>query len=258
MSTYANSHLLSDIITDVRVVLDQNESETGVLAANPDTLELDENIEQKIVHAARQILEIAPLNKIPVSVAARNQDYTNYIVGTQELTDDDNKVSTVEPQQLGRPDDFLRLMHAIVVEGDEEDATAVQSRELWQVALSTYQLTDSEAFMVANSAYSGIKPNAKRPALFYDIRLNKFFFYGCSYGHAVLTYIKLPQIVTEYEGTAVTPYLQFPDILYEALVYQTASLVEASYKNLPASQMFASLAMGYAGIQQQQEKDTKK
>lgn len=269
MAYRVNIHLLSDIRKDVRMALDQNQAEQGVLSGNRDTLELDDLIEQKVVHAARLILENAPLRMIFAGHTTYQNDTRDFIAGTIEPTEQTTHGgimvtayrSTVEPQHIARPDDFLRLIKAEVVEGTDwaEDPDLAANREVWDIPLSTFGLTTDENFKTVKSKFPGIRPNAHRPALYLDVMDGMFLFYGCSYGHPKLSYIKTPRIITESEsGTALAnAYMQFPDVLYDALVYQTAALVETAYKNAPAAQMLSGIARGYMGIQEETNTNNK-
>lgn len=263
-----NTHLLSDIVRDVRMVLDQNQSEQGVLSGNRDTLELDELIEQNALHGARLVLEHAPLRMLCAPgvalVADASHGWLGKIVGADYGT---------EPQTLARPEDFLRLVSALVVgkptpSGDSEDpdedqeydteeavahAPGTAHHNTWNVPVHSYELTDSDAYLMAKSVFPGIKPNRRRPALFYSPYFGWFEFWGSEWGKAQMWYVKLPSYV---EGDGVKS-LCFPDTLYDALVYQTASLVETAYKNLPAAQLYSSIARGYMGIEEQETTNNK-
>jgi hypothetical protein len=97
--------------------------------------------------------------------------------------------------------------------------------------------------------------------VFYNMAQGFFECYGCKYGQARMYYIMLPSVVTldDNDQELEEPYIGFPDILYEALLYQTASLVETAYKNLQAAQMYSSIARGFMGIDEQaQEQSTNK
>lgn len=239
MASLKNIHLLEDIQKDVRIILDQNQVEAGVLETNRDTLELDEIIEQKVVHAARQILESAPLWM--VSDDTVENGYDSFV---QPMT---QSYQEHEPQTLARTSDFLRPINFMVYDvNDQEQLTDPK----WDVPVHTFMGTDTDAYRAAKSAYSGIKPNPKRPAVFYNQQTNMFELFGCASGAPQLKCILLPSIVKlDYSDNVLEhPYIAFPDILYEALLYQTASLVETAYKNAQAAQMYSSIARGFMGI----------
>lgn len=263
-----NTHLLSDIVRDVRVVLDQNQAEQGVLSGNRDTLELDELIEQKTLHAARIVLENAPLRMLCAPGGADNADADHGWLG--KLTSPEY---STEPQTVDRPEDFLRMVSAFVVgkatpsqSGDdvqpddeaqpaEEESDEAASRapgtahhNTWNTTLTHYELVDSDAYSMAKSVFPGIKANRRRPALFYNPYFDWFEFYGSEWGKGKLWYIKLPKYVV----TEGVKSLCFPDVLYDAMVYEAASLVETAYKNLPAAQLYSSIARGYMGIEEQE------
>ena len=243
----ANEHNISEIVRDVRVVLDQNRAEEGVLQVNTDTLELDDIIKQKILHAARTILESAPLWMFDKSSPG---NFTHVVKIAEPLDDQQLPYSQDEPQRLQRPADFMRLLDARVVSVANDDG------EPWEKPVTKFMMTDSEEYSIARSAFAGIKPNPRRPMLFYDIDKNMFLFYGCTKGACRITYVPMP--ATYQSGN--TEKLGFPDVLYEALLYQTAALVETAYKNAQAAQMFTAIARGYMGVTEaeQQPKNTER
>ena len=236
-----NKQQISDIVKDVRIILDQNQVEDGVLSANRDTLELDEIIKQKIIHAARLILDVVPLHRIDKS-----------LFNSGNVIDFEESTSSTEPQTVNRPADFLRL-YDMFVQGETSQATQDSDPivgKSWEKHLSSFSLTDSEEYLITNSAFIGVRPNEKRPMVFYNMAQGFFECYGCKYGKARMYYIMLPSVVTldDNDQELEEPYIGFPDILYEALLYQTASLVETAYKNAQAAQMYSSIARGYMGI----------
>lgn len=281
MPTATNTYLLSEIQSDVRKVLDQNAAETGILSSNRDTLELNALIEQKVEHAAQQILEAAPLRYFQTN-------------GTETVTGEYAYLGHVKSdaakylQRIERPSDFLRALSFNVHgtpaptanvnddpsdEPDESDSSdsAAPAEEIvsyetfiaedaaaagvtsststadtsWKKTLVTYEMVDSELYDAAKSKFDGIRPNPHRPAVFYNPYFDWFEFFGCdNWGKATMWYVKIPELTGENASTA----LCFPDVLYKALLYQTASLVETAYKNLPAAQMYSSVARSYMGL----------
>ena len=123
----------------------------------------------------------------------------------------------------------------------------------WKKTLTTYEMADSELYDAAKSKFNGIRPNPHRPAVFYNPHFDWFEFFGCdNWGRAVMWYVKIPA----FDGTGASTALCFPDVLYKALLYQTASLVETAYKNLPAAQMYSSVARSYMGLGETEQTQT--
>lgn len=256
MASTTNIAKLSDIQKDVRMVLDQNQVEQGVLSGNRDTLELDALIEQKALHAARLILEVAPLRSLTPG------GWMSNVVKRVESTDQSpQNPGMLEPQVIDRPVDFLRILSANV-EGTTMSITESGdplSGKSWERVLTDFMTNDAEEYLRAQSQFIGIRYNSKRPALFLNLQTQEFEFYGCEFGHATLRYIALPAYMTDGEITG--KFLPWPDNLYEALLYQTASLVETAYKNMQAAQVYAGIARGYMGVnetEQQQPKTERK
>lgn len=62
---------VSDLVSDIRVLLDLNEVDTQLVAAGDgDTLSIDALIESKLVEAARAIMSIAPVHLLPTTSMA--------------------------------------------------------------------------------------------------------------------------------------------------------------------------------------------
>ena len=286
MPTSTNIYPLSEIQSDVRVVLDQNQVEAGVLEANRDTLELDEIIKQKVLHAAHQVLESAPLKMFQTSGTSGSTAGEYAYLGHEQ--------SQAEPytQKIERPADFLRALSFNVHQTSSQSAGSVDSPDndnssedideeaaaidaiieedtaflsdapsytvntSWRKTLTSYEMVDSDLYWAAKSTFNGIRPNPHRPAVFYNPYFDWFEFFGCdNNGRATMWYVKIPK----FDGAAGSETLCFPDVLYKALLYQTASLVETAYKNLQAAQMYSSIARGFMGIDEQaQEQSTNK
>lgn len=151
--------VFTNLIGQVRIALDQNRVELGVLASNEETLELDDIIRQKLMMSAKWLLERAPLDLI--------DETKNFGAVTQ---DGDGGVFTY-------PQDFLRI-HTIKLKD-------------WDIALHGSVSDDSEAAMTVHSDFAGIKPNVHRPLIVAHDR--KFYCYP--YGVVgVAKYIALPSV----------------------------------------------------------------
>lgn len=251
MATTLNMHTLADIQKDVRMVLDQNQAEQGVLSGNRDTLELDELIEQKTLHAARLILEVAPLRSLTPG------GWMSNVIKRAESTDQSpQNPGMFEPQIVERPIDFLRILSANVIGTTRSITESGEplSGESWERVLTDFMTNDAEEYLRAQSQFCGVRYNSKRPALFLNLQTQAFEFYGCVFGHATLRYVALPAYMTDEEITG--KFLPWSDNLYEALLYQTAALVETAYKNAPAAQMLSGIARGYMGLPEQPQQNT--
>lgn len=217
------NYAVADIIKDVRITLDQNQVES-ILAADDDTLELDDIIRKKITEAAMRILREAPLRMID-GTASLPEPVT--IEDESEGSDAQAPIRSV----IRLPDDYLRL--AIVKMSD------------WKTPLRVAVLDTSDIYQTVTSEFDGIRPNQYRPLAVEteDADGPILELWGSSDADAVLEqgrYIGLPRV---RDGI-----LNFPKLLYPALVNMTAALTAQAYKDNSA-QPLMQIAVGYMGVQ---------
>lgn len=215
------NYAVADIVKDVRITLDQNQVES-ILAADDDTLELDDIIRKKITESALRILREAPLRMIDGTVALPEPV-------TIEDEDSDEQVPVKSVIRL--PDDYLRL--AVVRMSD------------WKTPLRVAVLDTSDIYQTVTSEFDGIRPNEYRPLAVEteDADGPILELWGSSNADATLEqgrYIGQPRV---RDGV-----LNFPKLLYPALVNMTAALTAQAYKD-NAAQSLMQLAVGYMGIQ---------
>ena len=215
------NYAVADILKDVRITLDQNQVES-ILAADDDTLELDDIIRKKITEAAMRILREAPLRMIDGTIALPEPV-------TIEDADDEAQVSIRSVIRL--PDDYLRL--AIVRMSD------------WKTPLRVAILDTSDIYQTVTSEFDGIRPNEYRPLAVEteDVDGPILELWGSGDAEATLEqgrYIGQPRV---RDGV-----LNFPKLLYPALVNMTAALTAQAYKD-NAAQSLMQLAVEYMGIQ---------
>ena len=213
------NYAVADIVKDVRITLDQNQAES-ILAADDDTLELDDIIRKKITEAAMRILREAPLRMIDGTVSLPEPV-------TIEGGEEGNTLRAI----IRLPDDYLRL--AIVRMSD------------WKTPLRVAVLDTSDIYQTVTSEFDGIRPNEYRPLAVEteDADGPILELWGSSDEEATLEqgrYIGQPRV---RDGV-----LNFPKLLYPALVNMTAALTAQAYKDNSA-QPLMQLAVGYMGIQ---------
>jgi hypothetical protein len=217
------NYAVADIVKDVRITLDQNQVES-ILAADDDTLELDDIIRKKITEAAMRILREAPLRMIDGTVA---------LPEPITIEDEEEGGSEQVPVRviIRLPDDYLRL--AVVRMSD------------WETPLRVAVLDTSDIYQTVTSEFDGIRPNEYRPLAVEteDADGPILELWGSSDAEATLMqgrYIGQPRV---RDGV-----LNFPKLLYDALVNMTAALTAQAYKDNSA-QSLMQLAVGYMGIQ---------
>jgi len=212
------NYAVADIVKDVRITLDQNQVES-ILAADDNTLELDDIIRNKITEAAMRILREAPLRMIDGTLA----------LPEPVIIEDEEQAPIKAVIRL--PDDYLRL--AIVRMSD------------WKTPLRVAVLDTSDIYQTVTSEFDGIKPNQFRPLAVEteDADGPILELWGSSDAEAELEqgrYIGQPRV---RDGV-----INFPKLLYPALVNMTAALTAQAYKD-NAAQSLMQLAVGYMGIQ---------
>lgn len=87
--------LVTDLVKEVRVTLDENRKESSYVTNTTDNMELNEMIRSKLVEATRSILEVCPLNMLEL------QEITIAAASHTENSDGSGHVVL--------PDNFLRL-----------------------------------------------------------------------------------------------------------------------------------------------------
>lgn len=215
------NYAVADIVKDVRITLDQNQVES-ILAADDDTLELDDIIRKKITEAALRILREAPLRMIDGTIA---------LPEPVTIEDADNEAQVSIRSVIRLPDDYLRL--AIVRMSD------------WKTPLRVAVLDTSDIYQTVTSEFDGIRPNEYRPLAVEteDADGPILELWGSSDAEATLEqgrYIGQPRV---RDGV-----INFPKLLYPALVNMTAALTAQAYKD-NAAQSLMQLAVEYMGIQ---------
>lgn len=212
--------VFTELMSQVRVALDQNQQELTFLTPDENTLELDDIIRQKLLHAARWLLERAPLRMI---------DTLSSLVTEGTQTGDDGRYS------ISRPSDMLRL-HTLKVSS-------------WDIPVHDVLPADSEWGMVAASDFAGIRPNGQRPIVLDDgITLTLV---GSSGTIQEASYIAQPTIVEN--DTTDNEEMAFPQLLVDALVYLAAGLVCDAYKEVQLGSVYKQTAIGLAQIEIPQE-----
>lgn len=253
---------VSVILSDVRKTLERNEAENGVLSQDADTLTLDAIIVKKLLEAAEAVLVASPLRLIDSSVVGNFTQYDGDEDSSQddgESGDDDTSqddsesgdgdtsddsapqeesAGTVWMKSFPYPSDFLRMY--------------VIRFAHWKAPVREYVLDNDEAAMTVESEFEGIRPNVWRPLCVMrdDGRNPRCFmcYPQDEYSSVkVAQYVKIPKYQNQ-DNVSLPLQLMFPELLYRALVYETAGLVEATYKNVQSAQMFFGLARGAMGI----------
>lgn len=205
---------IEEIQEQVRITLDENQVETDIIAGEEATLEMDEIISQKILQAALQILQTAPLPLIDT---------------TKSLVFENAKSNAKGVITVDCPYDFLRLS---VAQADD-----------WKVPVRVVVTDMDDEYLATQSDFAGIRPSKSRPlvALVETDGSKRLEFYGSTgASHTLIKarYIAMPRIDNGI--------MSFPERLVPALLYLTAALVAMTYKDAHA-QALTAMAQSYMG-----------
>lgn len=211
----------TDIMRDVRIILEQNQTETALIASDANTLELDDVIAQKIIHAARMVLEICPTRLV---------DNTIYASVSTQGTRLENGFFK---HTIAEPEDFLRLAWLRMSE--------------WRVPVRSLVTDDSEEYSRANSQYRGVGGNPERPIAAEVLNAdggNSIECYSTEYptGDVEWAYIEKPEWTAGSDGADA---LDFSSRLYYSLLYQVAGLVAITYKDENHAQTMFALSQSH-------------
>ena len=206
---------VSDIVHQVRIILDQNQAENSIIMDEDNSLELDEVIRQKALHAARLLLETSDVTTI---------DTGKPLDGELEEMDG---VGSLSVWKLACPDDWLRLLTLKMTD--------------WRRATHATIAEETAEYSQLRSGFIGITGNPERPAVAECVGSDDsrwLEIYTSETGEIEKArYCPIPVPVNE--GGVVVLY--FPEKLYRHLLYQTASYVAATYKDSGLAQLLMNM-----------------
>lgn len=249
---------VANIVEDVRIALDQNQDENSIIAQEDNTLEFEAIIRQKILHAARHLLETS-------DVSVLGQGKTCYVVNddpkwSQLDTEDYVEIRESETQEprgelsvweIDLPPDYLRLLSLRMSD--------------WKRGVHATISFEGAEYSELQSPFAGITGNPIRPVVAevkrslgtagpvsgtdtYDYELNNRRFlevYTSATGDvADFRYCPIPMID---QGDC----LDFPEKLYRMLIYQAAALTASTYKDSALAQLLMNMV--YEGEPQDKE-----
>ena len=210
MSNYS----VSSIVEKVRIALDENQVNTSLVASDNDTLSLNAIIEQKILHAVRQITEHCHSRLLDGGTAFASS--ITWASGTQGV----GYGYTILPE------DFMRLV--------------IFQMSDWARPVTNVIYDTDKLYQLQKSRFSGIRGATEKPVCAVTTySIGKVMeFYTCIGGSGVTVktarYIPFPSIQTVND-------IQVVDIcpkLFDPIIYQTAGLVAMTYKDAISGTLF--------------------
>lgn len=209
-------YAVSDLVKEVKVLLDRNQESAGLLAPDDsDTLSQAELIESKIVDAARIILSDAPEDMVE-GTACTNEvtwmDSNGYYVGNMVLPTDMLRILSVKAEDWNRPAE-------IISESDD-------------------------AYKYQNCKY-GVRGNPERPiaAIVHTANGKSIELYTSKKQDATLAfiYVQAPSITTEQK-------ISLPSVLKDSILYMAGYLTCISLGDTDTASGFLGVARKLAHI----------
>ena len=209
-------YAVSDLVKEVKVLLDRNQESAGLLAPDDsDTLSQAELIESKIVDAARIILSDAPEDMVEGTSCTNAVTWTasnGYYVGKMVL-----------------PTDMLRIL-SVKVEDWNRPATIISESD--------------DAYKYQNCKY-GVRGNPERPvaAIVHTPNGKSIELYTSKKQDATLAfiYVQVPSITTEQK-------ISLPSVLKDSILYMAGYLTCISLGDTDTASEFIGVARKLAHI----------
>lgn len=219
---------VSDIISDVRIAIDQNTNDTDLSGfGDVDTLELAEVIRSKIVDAAWMIESAAPVYMCGDGTVEKSAETTH-----EKVYDTDKTYYA----KVGIKADLLRLVSFIMSD--------------WTKSVNEPITTDDAEYAVQKSRVEAVRGSIERPVLVMLPSQD-----GPKEGYSGNVY---EAYSTSEDSTASYKYVPIPVIekekislcerLYKAVVYATAYLTALAYNADAQAERLLSIARSLADI----------
>lgn len=217
---------VAQIVENVKILLDQNQLEDSIIAQEDNTLELVTIIRQKILHAARLLLETSDVSVIDCGKTAS--------ADIEEI--DDGKWGELSAWKMTLPTDYLRLLTLKMSD--------------WKRGVHVTIPIESAEYSQLQSGFIGITGNPERPAVAEGQHIGivnntltqwrELEVYSSATGECEeFRYCPIPVYYTPTGQT--TEYLDFPEKLYRHLLYQTGSFTAATYKDSGLAQLLMNM-----------------
>ena len=209
-------YAVSDLVKEVKVLLDRNQESAGLLApSDSDTLSQAELIESKIVDAARIILSDAPEDMVEGTSCTNAVTWTDsngYYVGEMVLPADMLRILSVKAEGWNRPAEII---------SDSDDSYKYQ-----------------------NCKY-GVRGNPERPiaAIVHTDNGKSIELYTSKKNDATLAfiYVQVPSITTEQK-------ISLPSVLKDSILYMAGYLTCISLGDTDTARKFIDVARKLAHI----------
>lgn len=210
------------LVKEVRITLDENQTESAYLESGTDNMELDEIIRVKLIDAARSIIETAPVDMLEASELP---------VGTEAIHTNEDGSGYVE-----LPDDFLRLVRFKL--------------KSWKRAVVYAEEEGSEGDRMQRNGFT--RGTYIKPACVFSHdsggnRIMEYFTAGKGssggYDHTVDTALYVP--VPSIDNSSGSGTIGIPHLLRPCIVNYCAGLTEVTRGNNQQADVFFKIATSY-------------
>lgn len=213
---------ITDIVSDVRVCLDENDAQSTLLETAEYTLSLDAIIESKIVDALEGILLNAPLDRLGNGESPDAEE-------SEEEWSNESDDGTLAWCRVERPSDYLRLLSVCC--------------EDWDYPVTETITEQDDVYKQQQSRIAALRGNPQRPVVAEVKRgnRNKFEVYSSTTRAVTIRYIKRAESYIDKSARTVE---LVDSALYRPLVYQVAGLTCIALKDAEHAQTLFGLAQG--------------
>ena len=202
---------ITNIITDVKLALDENESASNVLLADTDQLQMDALIRSKIIDAVRYIHQAAPISMVE-GMSPSPLPTPGQVTGGQDGS-----------CTVALPDDFMRLV--------------IFQMSDWKRPVVTPIADTDPLYAMQGSDYVGIRGGVKKPVAVLTTSpggKKMLEAYSSKGSVAKLVYLPIPSIA----GVSPNETIAICTQLYQPVIYHCAGLVAMTYKDELAKDLF--------------------
>jgi hypothetical protein len=212
---------VADIVEQVKIILDQNQQENSIIDTEDNTLELDEVIRQKILHAARLLLETSDVSVIDCGKTS-----------SLELTEiDGSGWGELSAWEATLPNDYLRLLTLKMSD--------------WKRGVHATIPVESAEYSQLQSGFIGITGNPERPVVAEGQHIGTVN-NTLTEWRGLEVYTSATGECSEFRYCPIPKFdqddcLEFPEKLMRHLIYQTGSFVAATYKDSALAQLLMNM-----------------
>lgn len=203
-----------EIVKAVKAVIDENIEDAEALTNDIEQRSMDDVIKALVVDGVAAVLQAAPIWKVEGEDIKASPITWHEIGGKKRRMGEETPITRGDVAYWGSiamPEDMMRL--------------ALFEMSDWAMPVAQ-PITDQDArYEQQKSRFRGVRGNTDRPVV--ALHNGQIEFYCCNNNSATITtaiYIRWPRWETEEGDGGKNTYIDIPQKLYRAAVYQTAAL----------------------------------